>query len=460
MLIKNGSIVLTDAVFQGDVRIENGVFSELGVALEGKSNEKIIDASGLLVLAGGIDSHTHFDLDTGTARSADDFYSGTRAAVVGGTTTILDFATQDKGRSLHDAYQHWRQLADDKSFCDYGFHMAIVDWNEQIKKEMGSLAQVGISSFKLYMAYKGALQVDDGVIYEALEESARIGGVIGFHCENGDLIAARIAENRRLNHCAASYHSRTRPEAVEEEAISRLLAIGGLAKAPVWIVHLSTGGGLDLALEARAKGQKVLLETCPQYLLLDDSCYGNEGDEDFSIAKYVISPPLRSLDSQRRLWNGVISGEIDFLSTDHCSFNFKGQKELGREDYSLIPNGAPGVEHRFSLLYTYGVKEGRISLPQFTRLVSQKPAEAFGLHNKGSITPGKDADFVLYNPNGEWTISAANQTQRVDYTPFEGMKIKGRIERVFLRGQEVVKQGKILVNEAVGQYQKRGQSKV
>jgi len=450
----NGRVVTPEETIECDIRIENEVIESMGKNLI-KENDKVIDVKGAYILPGAIDTHTHFDLDTGTTFTADNFETGTKAAIVGGTTTILDFATQNKGESLEEALNNWHKKAQNKAYCDYGFHMAITDWNEKVSKDMQLMIDEGVTSFKMYMAYKN-LMVKDREIYEALVRSKEIGGLIGFHCENGDIIDA-LVDNAKKNHKTKPYyHFKTRPACLESEAINRLASIGEVAKAPVWIVHLSTEMGLKEVKKARAKGVEVVLESCPQYLLLDNSYYGKETDESFEAAKYVMSPPLRGKNDNEALWEGIRDGDIDFLGTDHCSFNYKGQKDLGIDDFSKIPNGGPGVEHRVYLMYTYGVCEGKISINDMCRLVSTNAAKNFGLYpKKGIIQVGSDADLVVLNPNTETIITKDKQTQNVDYTPYEGFKRKGSIEHVFLRGNEVVKDEKFIDNSPIGIYQRR-----
>ena len=454
-ILKNGQIVRLDRTIMADLLIEDGKIKQIGSDLC-EQEAVVMDVSGKYILAGAIDSHTHLDLDVGCTKTADDFYTGTKAAIAGGTTTILDFATQTKGRTLYEALEEWQEKANRRgTFCDYGFHMAITDWNETTQKEMKEMVALGVPSFKMYMAYKGNLQTDDGAIYQALKESKKVGGLIGFHCENGDLIDARIKENLANGNTHPYYHKVSRPELVEIEAINRIGVLSRLTGARAWVVHLSTGEGLSLIKASNAKGAHLIVETCPQYLLLDESLYGNPEDGSFGSAKYVMSPPLREKYNQTFLWEGLKEGSVSFVSTDHCAFNFKGQKELGIGDFSKIPNGAMGLEHRLRLLYTYGVCKGRLSINEMTRILSYNPAQCFGLTDKGSIEVGKDAYLVILNPEVEEVISYKTQVQDVDYTPYEGLKTKGQIETVFLRGEKVVEKGKVITSQVIGKYQPR-----
>lgn len=450
IVLKGGKIITAEKSYDSDIRIEGEKIASIGKNLA-QEGDKVVDATGCYLLPGGIDPHTHLELDTGSTVTADDFESGTKAAIVGGTTTIIDFATQNKGETLKEALENWHRKADNKCYCDYGFHMAITEWNKGISDEMKDMVDNGVPSFKMYMAYKNTLQVDDGAIYEALKRSNEINGLLGFHCENGDVIDILIKENKEKGNNSPKYHALSRPLEIEREAINRAVTLAEIAKAPVYVVHLSSKVGLKCALEARKRGVEVYLETCPQYLLLDDSCYGEEGD--FNGAKYVMSPPLRKEGDKEAMWEGLKHGDIDTVATDHCSFNFKGQKELGIEDFSKIPNGAPGIEHRVSLLYTYGVCENKISLNQWVELTSTKAAKLFGMYpRKGAIEIGSDADIVVFDANYTGVIKAENQTQNVDYTPYEGFNQKGRIKQVYLRGTSMVEDSKLVSIEPKGSY--------
>lgn len=452
IVLRNGKIVTAVDSYFADVRIEGEKIVSIGNDCA-RVGDEIISAKGCYIIPGGIDTHTHFDLDMGYTQTADNFESGTKAAVVGGTTMILDYATQNKGESLVEALKGQHKKAQGVCYCDYGFHMGITDWNDNVSLEMEEMIKEGVTSFKLYMAYKGKLQVDDGVIYKALNRSKEVGGLIGFHCENGDVIEVLIQDAKKNGKKTPVYHALTRPAQVEKEAIDRLLSIAEIAKSRVYIVHLSTKEGLQSVLEARKRGVEVLVETCPQYLLLDDSRYGNEDSGSFEGAKYVMSPPLRKTSDNEALWEGISSGEIITLGTDHCSFNYHGQKDHGIEDFSIIPNGAPGVEHRMVLLYTYGVLTGRISLNEMVALTSTNAAKLFGAFpQKGTIAVGSDADIVVWDPKFNSVITAKEQTQRVDYSPYEGFKQVGKAKDVFLRGKRIVNNGELIKDEPSGKY--------
>lgn len=452
IVLKGGKVVTAVDTYYSDIRIENEKVVYIGNDSE-KPGDEIIPVHGCYILPGGIDTHTHFDLDVGSTVTADNFESGTKAALVGGTTTILDYAAQDKGESLKEALRKQHQKAKDLCYCDYGFHMGITDWNDSVSDEMEDMIKEGVTSFKLYMAYKKTLQVDDGVIYKALKRSRELNGLIGFHCENGDIIDALINEARLKGNKTPYYHALTRPTEVEREAIVRLLNLAEIADSPVYIVHLSSKEGLLSILDAKKRGVKVYVETCPQYLLLNDSYYGEKNSNSFEGAKYVMSPPLRKQFDQDALWYGIKSGEIETIGTDHCSFNYKNQKEIGIKDFSKIPNGAPGVEHRMALIYTYGVLSGKITLNEMVALTSTNAAKLFGLFpQKGTIAIGSDADIVVWDPEFTTHISAEKQTQKVDYTPYEDFEQRGRVLYEFLRGNKVISNGKLILKRPLGKY--------
>ncbi len=446
-LIKNGTIVTPSLSYQSNILIENGIIAAIQPGLE-TSDTEIYDARGCRLFPGFIDAHTHLDMAMGPTVTADDFRTGTRAALAGGTTSIIDFATQDKGDTLTHALGKWHRKADGISACDYGFHMAIIDWNPEICNEIQSIADAGVTSFKVYLAYDN-LRVSDSAIYEILRRVGQVHGIVGAHCENGDIISKLIDTNLRRNNTQPCFHAQSRPDLAEAEAISRFTYIAQMAEVPVSIVHLSSEAGLMAAKSARQRGADIYIESCPQYFILDDSCYYLPG---FEGAKFVCSPPVRSKHSQTALWNALSAGSIDTISTDHCSFNWKGQKELGRKDFSQIPNGLPGIEHRPVLMYTYGVAAGRISENHFVASLSENTARLFGMFpQKGQIAVGSDADIVVWDPSCQDTLTAQNQVQNVDYTPYEGLKIQGGAKAVFLRGELAAENGKVLF-ENQGKY--------
>ncbi len=452
-LIKNGKVVTPQNSFFADLLLEDGKITAVEANLP-EEGCQVYDASGCLLFPGFIDAHTHLDMDNGVTVTADNFYTGTRAAIAGGTTCLLDFATQDKGDTLQNALKVWHKKADGNSSCDYGFHMAITDWNSRTQAEIGEMVKAGVTSFKFYLAYD-ALRVTDGELYQALKRIGEVHGIAGVHCENGDLVNELIRENREQGNLSPKYHPLSRPDYVEAEAIARFCYIAEAANVPIHIVHLSTAAGLEEAKRARARGQKVYIESCPQYFTLDDHLYNLPG---FEGAKYVCSPPLRSVQDQQALWNALGKGQIDSISTDHCSFCQKGQKELGLEDFSKIPNGMPGIEHRPVMMYTYGVAQGRMTENQMAGLLSENAARLFGMYpQKGTIAVGSDGDIVVWDPKAHWTISAKEMEQRVDYTPYEGVQVIGRPKAVFLRGKQVVEDGKVIL-EGQGTYIHRKES--
>ncbi|MDR1194603.1 MAG: dihydropyrimidinase [Peptococcaceae bacterium] len=454
-LIQGGTLVLPAGPTPGDLLLRGEIIAQIGRDLPyDPQTTEIFPADGCYVFPGFIDTHTHFQLDNGVVVSPDDFASGSAAALLGGTTTILDFATQNRGETLAQGLDNWHAMADGKTHCDYGFHLAVTWWNPSIAREITSVAAAGVTSFKVYMAYDN-LRLRDQEIFALLEKVGEVGGILGCHCENGDLINCLIQRLRLANRLGVDAHPLSRPPEVEAEAIYRYLTIAKMAGAPVNIVHLSTAAGLAVVEAARAQGQEVYVETCPQYLLLEQSRYSQP---DFRGAVYVMSPPLRRAADQEALWRGLALGQVDTVGTDHCSFNLAGQKDLGREDFTKIPNGIPGAQHRPLLLYTYGVAAGRVGIGDMARLLAENPAKLFGLYpRKGALAPGGDGDAVIWDPRQTGVISAANQRHNVDNTPYEGMAVTGGPRQVFLRGQLVVADGR-LVAERQGRYLARAAS--
>lgn len=448
-VLTGATVVNASGSSLADVRIEGEKVTSIGVNLH-RSTDTLIDASGCYLFPGGIDPHTHFDLDVGSTVTADDFASGTRAAAKGGTTTVIDFATQNKGETLAQALANWHAKADGRCSVDYGFHLAISDLNDSVLRELVSIVeQAGVSSVKLYMAYKRILQVDDGALLQTLQAARRLGILVGVHCENGDVIDVLAREAKAQGYLSPKYHALTRPVVAEREAVNRAVCLAEIAGARLYVVHVSSGAGLQVIREARSRGLEIYAETCPQYLLLDESrC---EVD-DFSAAKYVMSPPLRAIENQELLWAGIRDGSIATVGSDHCSFNFAGQKELGRDDFSKIPNGGPGVENRFGLLYSNGVAAAKIDIHQFVAVTSTNAAKLFGLYpRKGVIAVGSDADIVVWDPAVNSVISASTQKQHVDYNLYEGFQQVGKARHVFLRGRQIVKDG-VVREESCGSY--------
>ena len=454
ILIQNGILVLPTGPIQADLRVAGGRIAELGPGLAPGAS-RVIDAQERLVFPGFIDTHTHFEMNKGFPNeTADDWYTGTRAALAGGTTTVLDFAEPERGATLASALETWHGRADGAACCNYGFHMTVKDWSPSIRSELREMTAAGVTSYKVYLAYDN-LRLSDAAAYEVVKAVGAEGGVVGCHCENGDLVTEGIRAQQAAGNLSPAAHPLSRPPAVEAEAVGRWLTIAELAGCPVNIVHLSTLRGLEAVRAARTRGQRLYVETCPQYLLLAARSYRLPG---FESAKFVLSPPLRAQENCAALWDALEAGEIDTIGTDHCSFRFHGAKELGREDCSKIPNGIPGVEHRPSLMYTYGVAAGRITAVDMARLLAENPARLFGMYpQKGVLAVGSDADLVIFDPNDTGRITAETQYQNVDYTPYEGMALRGRVDTVLLGGEVAVEGGRALL-ERRGRYVSRGPS--
>ena len=451
-LITNGTIVTAVDQYEGDVLVEDERIAAIGTRLDIRA-DKSIDATGKYVLPGGVDVHTHLDMPFGGTTSADDFHSGTVAAAFGGTTSIVDFAIQYKGQTLHHAWETWMRKAESKAVIDYGFHMIMTDLNDQTEQEMDALVCQGVTSFKLFMAYRGVFMLDDGSIFKALLRTGKNGGMICMHAENGDVIDVLVQRALRAGQTAPKYHALTRPARAEAEATHRAIALAEIADVPVYIVHLSAAEALEMVAEARDRGLPAYAETCPQYLFLSDDNYE---EPDFGGAKYVMSPPLREKAKQAQLWQGLAFNDLQCISTDHCPFCMKEQKELGRGDFSKIPNGAPGIETRMSLVYDGGVREGRISLNRFVELISTSPAKIFGLFpRKGTIAPGSDADIVIFDPNRTVTLAAKTLHMKVDYNPYEGRRVTGAADTVLSRGRVVIENGQFAGRAGQGSFLKR-----
>jgi len=455
-LIRNGHIVTAVDSYNADILIDDETVAMIGIDLSSVAGtvDKTIDATNKLVIPGGIDPHTHMDLPFGGTSSSDDFETGTRAAAFGGTTTIIDFAVQYKGQALNEALDVWFGKAEGKAATDYGFHLICTDLPDERLPELKKMIDQGVSSFKLFMAYPGVFLVDDGTIFKAMTEAGQYGGLICMHAENGVVIDVLVKRALAAGHTAPKYHALTRPTKAEAEGVHRAIAIAEMANSPVYIVHLSCYDALREVQAARDLGLPAYAETCPQYLLLDYSFYEKEG---FEGAKYVMTPPLRDRENQEKLWKGLRSDDLQVISTDHCPFCMKEQKELGRDDFSKIPNGGPGVENRMSLIYHHGVAQGRIGLNRFVELTSTAAAKIFGLFpKKGTIAIGSDADIVIFDPNREQTISAATHHMRVDYSAYEGWRVKGVTDVVLSRGNVIVENGEWKGKAGAGQFLKRG----
>ena len=456
LLIKNGRVITAVDDYKGDIFVESEQVNLIGKNLDVKA-DRVIDAQGKYVIPGGIDPHTHLDMPFSGTVSADDFETGTRAAAHGGTTTLIDFAIQTKGRSTLEALETWHKKAEGKTAIDYGFHMIITDLEDDRVPEMRTLADEGVTSYKLFMAYPGVLYADDATLFRAMRKAGEDGTVICMHAENGividEIVKSALAEGKT----GPKWHALTRPTRMEAEGVHRSIAIAEVADVPVYIVHLSSADALEQVVLARDRGAHVFAETCPQYLFLDHSYYEQEG---FEGAKYVMTPPLREKWNQKELWRGLQMGDLMSISTDHCPFCFKEQKEMGINDFSKIPNGGPGVENRMSLVFNGGVVEGRISLNRFVELTSTASAKMFGLFpKKGTIAVGSDADIVIFNPDRKETISVNNSVthhMKVDYNAYEGFEVTGVSETVISRGKIIVENCEYLGKKGDGQFLKRG----
>lgn len=446
IIIKNGTLV-RDIEFKSDLAIEDQVIIKIADTIRPGPDDTVIDADGCLVFPGFIDAHTHFQMTNAITTTADSFETGTKAALTGGTTTIINFASPVKGGSLRTAYDQSMQKAEGNCSCNYRFHMEIIEFSDSIAQEIALMPSLGVTSFKVYMAYD--IRVDDETIYKCLKEIKKINGLLGAHCENGDFLKARTDELKASGELTPAAHPKAHPPEAEAEAISRLAYIGKLAGHRVHVVHVSSAAGLAEIRKARSMGIRITAETCPQYLLLDESKYQLPG---FESAKFVMSPPLRSKADQAALLEAVRKGEIQTIATDHCSYNFDTQKSLGRDDFTKIPNGAPGAEHRVALMYTRLVDSGLIPTTRFVELMAENPAKMYHMYpQKGLLAEGSDADIVIYEKEGSHQIEAKTQTQHVDYTPYEGMTVRGAVKHVLLGGVQVVTNG-ILTEPYKGRY--------
>ena len=452
-VIRNGRIVTAVDDYRADILIDDGKVAMIANTID-VAADRVIDAKGRLVIPGGIDPHTHMELPFGGTFASDDFETGTRAAAHGGTTTIIDFAVQSHGQSLNQAVDNWHAKAEGKTSVDYGFHLICTDLPDERLPEMKAMIDQGVTSFKLFMAYPGVFLVDDATIYKAMQTAGANGGLICMHAENGIVINEIIKQALAKGHTSPKYHALTRPTKAEAEGVHRAIAIAEMAEAPVYIVHLSSSDALDEVTRARDAGIPAWAETCPQYLFLDYSVYERPG---FEGAKWVMTPPIREQWNQEKLWRGLKYNDLHVISTDHCPFCFKEQKELGIDDFTKIPNGGPGVEHRMSLVFNGGVVQGRISLNRFVELTSTAAAKIFGLFpRKGTIAVGSDADIVIFDPDEEMTISAKTHHMRVDYSAYEGMKVRGVTKTVLSRGEVVIDEGKYVGRAGHGSFLKRG----
>jgi dihydropyrimidinase len=451
-LIRNGRIVTAVDDYTADIFIENETVTTIGRSLDIEA-DVTIDASGKLVIPGGIDPHTHMELPFGGTSSSDEFFTGTRAAAFGGTTTIIDFAVQNKGESMIQGVDNWHAKAEGKTCIDYGFHLITTEFEDAHTEQMYRLMDEGVTSFKLFMAYPGVFLADDATIFRAMSAAGERGGLICMHAENGIVINEIIKRFLADGRTAPKYHALTRPTIAEAEGVHRAIAIAERAESPVYMVHLSCTDALNQVRQARDRGIPAFAETCPQYLFHSIDDYGDGWDG----AKYVMTPPLREKHNHAELWKGLKMDDLQVISTDHCPFCMKEQKELGLGDFSKIPNGAPGVENRMNLIYNGGVVENRISLNRFVELTSTAAAKMFGLFpRKGTIAVGSDADIVIFDPDAEHTFGVEAEHMNVDYSSYEGWKVKGKVETVLSRGRVIIRNGEHKGQAGDGQFIRRG----
>jgi dihydropyrimidinase len=453
LVLAGGTVVTAEASVRADVAVADGRIVAVGVDLP-RDRAEVVDVSGALLMPGFIDGHTHLDMPFGGTVTADDWDTGTAAAVAGGTTTVVDFSLQDVEGTLAGAVQEWQGKAEGKTRIDYGLHVAITNLTEAVKAEIPSLPGLGVSTVKIFMAYKGTpLYTADEDLFEALQIAREAGVLVMVHAENGDVIAKLQAQALARGDTAPRFHALTRPESVEAEATGRAIRLAEVADAPILVVHVSCAAALEEVRRAHARGRPVYAETCPQYLVFSDADLARPG---FEGAKYVLSPPLRDPSNRDSLWHGMQAGDLQIFGSDHCSFNFAGQKELGRDDFTLIPNGAPGIEERAAVLWTHGVRAGRITEQAFVALLSTNQAKVHGLAGrKGALTPGADADIVVWDPEATLTATQANRHGRVDYTPYEGMTFTGGPAAVYLRGRLGYRDGEVLSEPGSGHFLER-----
>ena len=455
ILFRGGTIVSDNRSYRGDILVAGETITAVGERLaKPAAIDRIIDASGCLVFPGGIDPHVHFALQTPAGVSADDFASGSRAALAGGTTTVIDFVTPGRGESLSAALAVRKEAAR-KSLCDYGLHMSVTAWNDRTLPELEACCRdAGIGSVKAYLAYKETIGLDDGEFLALLDAARKLNFLTLVHAESGDMVS--YLQNRLMaaGKTAAGSHPLSRPPDVEGDAVERALLMARLAGVPLYVVHVSTRQGIAAVAAARRRGQGAIAETCPQYLLLDEGRYQGETD---AAALHVMSPPLRQREHQSALWEALASGMAQTIGSDHCPFNLEDKRRHAADDFTRVPGGVGGVEYRLPLLYTFGVRAGRISLPRFVDLVATRPAKIFGLYpRKGTIRPGSDADLVIWDPEKKWTVAAMGQWQRCDHTVYEGLELHGAPRLVFSRGEAVFVDGRVEAGAGRGTYLGRG----
>ena len=454
ILIKNGLVANAAETYYADVYIEGEKIVAIGKNLSYPA-DKIIDATGKIVMPGGIDPHVHLDMPFMGTYSSDDYTTGTRAALFGGTTMVIDFILQKQGDTLRNALTTWQEKSQHKAVGDYSYHMAVTDYNDHTAKEVVEMIEKeGITSFKTFMAYKGALMIDDGQMVNLMRVVRDHGGLVTVHATNGDMIDALIARHRAEGKLSPLYHYLSQPEVTEAEASGRFADMLHYTGCPGYIVHMTCEGALNAVRRATLRNQKVFVETCTQYLVLDASLY----DKGFESAKWVMSPPLREKKDLEALWSGLNQGLVQVVGTDHCPFMWE-QKKMGENDFSKIPNGHPAIEHRMELLFSSGVNTGKISLTKFVEVASTNAAKIFGMYpRKGTIAIGADADIVVFDPQKKHTLSAATHHMRCDYSGYEGMELTGKTETVLLRGKLAIENNECLLKPGDGQFIKRGKT--
>ena len=450
LLIKNGRIITAADDYVADIFIEGETIKSIGKNLAVNADETI-DASGMLVFPGGIDPHVHLEMPFMGTFSSDTYETGTRAALHGGTTTVIDFILQKQGSSLRAAFNEWNGRATSNAVGDYSFHIAVTDFNDSTKGEIKEMIDEGITSFKTFMAYKGALMIDDRQMIGLMEEVKKQGGMVTVHATNGDIIDYLVQKNVSEGKRAPIYHYLSQPEVTEAEASERFVDMTNFTGCPGYIVHMTCEGALNAVRNATKRNQKVFVETCIQYLVLDASLY----EQDFDGAKWVMSPPLREKKDQATLWAGINQGLVQVVATDHCPFTWE-QKQMGKDDFSKIPNGHPAIEHRMELLFSEGVNKGKISLNKYVEVTSTNAAKIFGLFpKKGTIGVGADADIVIFDPSKKHTISVDTHHMNTDYSGYEGWEVTGKVKTVLLRGKVAIDDNKCLVGKGYGQFVKR-----
>ena len=454
ILIKNGRIVTASESYIADLYTRGEKIIAIGKDLDYEA-DNVIDAKDMLVFPGGIDPHVHLDMPFMGTYSSDDYETGTRAALHGGTTTIIDFILQKQGDTLQNALNTWREKSEGKAVGDYAYHMAVTDFNDDVAKEVVQMIEnEGISSFKTFMAYKGALMIDDGQMIQLMKVVKKYGGLVTVHATNGDVIDALIAKNLAKGNRSPLYHYLSQPEVTEAEASARFSDMLYYTDCPGYIVHMTCEGALDAVRKATQRNQKVFAETCVQYLMLDASLY----EKNFEGAKWVMSPPLRKKKDQEALWSGINQGLIQTVGTDHCPFLWE-QKKRGKDNFSKIPNGHPAIEHRMELVFSEGVLKGKISLPKYVEITSTNAAKIFGMYpQKGTLAIGSDADIVIFDPKKIHTISSNTHHMNCDYSAYEGQTVTGKTATVILRGKVAIENETCKIEAGYGQFIKRGKT--